>query len=62
MNIYSLNAVLLILCLGLDLVSADTEGETSPLSRGNCQEGWVDGSFVGMGELAINITLQGTLA
>ena len=61
MNIYSLIAVFL-LCLGLDLVSADTEVETSPLSRGNCQEGWVDGSFVGMGELDINITLQGTLA
>ena len=48
-NFYSV--FVLLLCLGLvDLVSAVTEVETSPLSRGNCEDGWVDGSFVDMGE------------
>ena len=44
------SVIVFLLCFGLGLASGDTEVETSPLSRGNCQEGWVDGSFVGMGE------------
>ena len=48
MNFYSV--IVLLLCLGLGLVTGDTEVETSPLSQGNCPDGWVDGSFVEMGE------------
>merc|ERR1719507_2393721 len=51
---YSMIAV--VLCLGLGISSADTEVETSPLSQGNCLDGWVDGSSVEMGCLYFNTT------
>ena len=48
---YSL--IFLLLGLGLDHVTGETEVETRLLSQGNCLDGWVDGSFVDMGEFLI---------
>ena len=54
-NYYSV-IIVLFLCLGLDLVSGETEVEISPFSQGNCPVGWIDGELIGMGCLHFNHT------